>query len=539
MFNGLTENYLYQYFLAEAVLGEFNDAQNLFAVLGKIFCFTDEKISSLFNLTQSEAVMEVNTEEGFKRYKRIKQYNALVGNRSGYTKDEEQLIAIKGNAIVSAVKYGLDAGREATRTQVADVLLGGAENGNVAALRIVGILKCEGILVEKDIVGGVAQLTKAMQWGDLTATLAMFAYSDVDKFQLFKVLNASVKNTPCEYLPKIVADCYGVIAEGCDKEVLLVRKAVNANKLNKDTFDPMYARLIFSRAIGIKDKERIVFSENKESVCEACDLPLHLKYADIIVDEDAIGDVPLNRQDEFNSVICGLYGSDLRALDSFRPICISCDSDYVTERYLSAIERVLPTAHIERVTVGELREYDLQPTPNNVFVRSLNEKMSNVWLLIFKGEISEEVLEAVTAVLKSEKRRKFQLYHPAVCLDLSPVLPICICDGGNARKIKNLVETIAIAPVKAIEKPDALAEVIERKRTDYGIGEVTFTDEVTERLCTIPIESAEKVIDKVLRQNRRVSQTLRIDMDTVKPHLDRATGANNTYGFGGVIDESK
>ena len=539
MFNVLTESFLFQYFLTQALLGEFNDGKNLFRVLGKIFCITDDEISSLFNLTQSGAVSEISTEEGFKRYKRIKQYNALVGNASGYTKDEELLIAIKGNAIVSAVKYGLDAGREATLTQVADKLLSGAENGNIAALRLVGILKCEGMLVEKDIVGGVAQLTKAMRWGDVCATLAMFTYSDVDKFQLFKVLNASVKNTPFEFLPKTVADFYGVIAEGCDEEVSLVRRAINANRLNKDTFDPMYARLIFSEAIGIKDKERIVFSENKETVSEACDLPLHLKYGDISLDEEAIGGVPLNRQDEFEGVITGLYSSDLRTLDAFRPMCLSCDSDYVTERYLSAIERALPTAHIERIVVGELREYDLQPTKNNVFVRGLDERSNNVWLLIFKGEISEGVIEAVTAVLRSEKRRKFQLYHPTVCLDLSSVLPICICDGENAAKLKNLVELIPLASVNSAEKPDAIGEVVERKRTDYSFGKVTLTSEVVERLCAMPVESAEKVLDKVLRQNRRKSLILNIDMDIVKPHLDRAMRANNTYGFGGVDDESK
>ena len=149
------------------------------------------------------------------------------------------------------------------------------------------------------------------------------------------------------------------------------------------------------------------------------------------------------------------------------------------------------------------------------------------------------MIEAVTAVLKGEKRRKFQLYHPTVCLDLSSVLPICICDGENAAKLKNLVELIPLAAVNSAEKPDAIGEVVERKRTDYSFGKVTLTSEVVERLCAMPVESAEKVLDKVLRQNRRKSLILNIDMDIVKPHLDRATRANNTYGFGGVDDESK
>ncbi|MGN0812252.1 MAG: hypothetical protein ACI4MQ_01925 [Candidatus Coproplasma sp.] len=539
MFNCLTETFLFEYFLADAMLGEFYDRERLFTILGEIFCLPQGQTDGLFRLTESEAVGEIKTEEGYKRYKRIKQYNRLVGNEQGYTEDEEQLIAIKGNAIMTAAKYGITAGRESTQTQVVKTLMGGAENGNTLALRITGILKCEGILVAREREGGVNQLIKAMQWGDVTAALAMFAYSDRDKTELLKILNASVRNTPYVFLPQIIAERYGVSAEGCDEEVALIRRAINANKLNKDTYDPMYARIIFSDAIGIKDKKEILFSENREAISETCDLPLRLKYADMAVDERAIAGMFLNRQKEIDGVLCGLYGSDLRSLDSFRPICLCSDSDYVLDRYVEAIERALPSTHIERIAVGELRDFDFEPTKNNVFVRCLNEKKNNAYILVLKGEISEREIELTRALLKSENRRKFRLYQPTVTLDLSSVLPICVCDRENAKKLKNLVEIVELAPLKAAEKPEAIYEVVERKRTDYNIEEVTVAGDVTERLCSLPVETAEKILDKVIRENRRVSAKLHLNMDIVRPYLDKNTGGSNSYGFGGVNDESK
>ncbi|MGN1103980.1 MAG: hypothetical protein ACI4QI_03810, partial [Candidatus Coproplasma sp.] len=503
MFNRLTEIFLNEYFLADAMLGEFYERERLFAVLSRLFCLPEGEEKRLFELTRSEAVCEITTEDGFKRYKRIKQYNQLVGNDCGYTPYEEQLIAIKGNAITIAGKYSLIAARESTSTLVIKTIMDGAENGNVAAMRTLGILKCEGLLVERDICGGVSQLTKAMQWGDVTATLAMFAYSDRDKTQLLKILNASVKNTPYEFLPRIIAQRYGVSEEECDREVLLIRQAINTNRLSKDTFDPMYARLIFSEAIGIKDKERILFSENKETISETCDLPLRLKYGDITVDEDAFTRILSGRDEEKTEVIRALYYSDLRFSDSFRPMCLCSDSEYVLERYVSAIRDALRPAHIERIEVGELRDFDFEPTKNSVFVRGLNENKNNVHLLVFKGEISDAAIELTKVVLKSEKRRKFHLYRPALTLDLSGVLPICICDRENAQKIKNLVEIIELDSVKSSEKPAAIDEIVERICSFYKLDGVTLAGDVTQRLCALPVESAEKVLDKAVRENRR------------------------------------
>lgn len=538
MFDILTETFLYEYFLNDAILGAFYDRKVLFFRLGELFCLSEEEITELFYATESEAIREISSEDDYKRYKRIKQYNELVGNEQGYSETEDNLIAIKGDAIMTVTRYGMKANDESTKTLIVKTLMGGAQSGNITALRILGILQCEGITVEKDNDTGVKYLKKAMQWGDIPAMLGMLKYSGMDKAEVMKMLSSALKNTPYEFLPSIVKDKYGVIGEdGYSEEIFLIKQAVNANKLKYDIYDSMYARLIYSDAIDIKDKEKILFSENKELISEACNLPLRLKFADITVDESAVESITLEREEEQQSVIQGLYNSDIRLSDAYRPICLCSGSEYVLETYISAICKALNGTHIERIEVGELRDFDVEPTKNNVFVRGLNEKENNVYLLVFKGNVSDATIEFTKAVLKSDKRRKFCLNNPAVTLDLSSVLPICVCDKENVKKLKNFVEFIELEPVQADEKPSVIKDILEKKKSVYSIGEITISADVTDKLCSFSAERAEKILDKAIRANRKKGKALDLSMDKVSPYFNKTS--ENDYGFGGIIHESK
>lgn len=539
MFNILTETFLYEYFLNDAILGAFYDREYLFYRLADIFCIPEKEISELFYETESSAVKGVSSEGDFNRYKRIRQYNELIGNEQDYSETENLLIAIKGDAIITATKYGMKATEESTETLVVKSLTGGAQIGNVIALRMLGILQCEGIVVAKDKLGGIGNLKKAVQWGDIPATLVMLKYSETNKAEIFKMLNSAVKDTPYEFMTFIAEDKYGASAdEEFSEEVLLIKQAVSVNKLKQDVYDPMYARLIYSEAIGIKDKEKILFSENKEMLSETCDLPLRLKFADIAVNEAAIEKLPINRENERKSVVQGLYGSDIRALDMFRPICLCSDSEYVLETYISAVCEALKSTNIDRIEVGELREYDFEPTKNNVFIRGLNERKNNAYILVFSGEVSDAAIELTKTVLRSDKRRKFRLHHPAITLDLSSVLPICVCDKENAKKLKNFVELIELAPVQTEEKPSIINDILEKKKWIYAISELTVSNEVVDKLRSLSVETADRIIDKVIRENRRKGKTLELDIDMVKPYFNKRT-SGNAYGFGGEINESK
>lgn len=539
MFDILTETFLYNYFLFSAVLGTVCDKKALFFRLGNVFCLSEEKLTDLFEATLSEALAEIAGENDFKRYKRIKQYNGLVGNKSCFSEAEDALIAVKGNALTVAAQYRLAADREATETLIVKNLMSYAEMGSVIALRVLGFIRCEGLIVTKDEKAGVKNLTKAMRWGDVDSALAMMRYYDSDKREVMKALNASVKDTPYEFLPEIVAESCGVSAdEGCCENVSLIKKAISAARVKPDLYDPSVARVVFADTIDIKDKERIVFSDNEGNVSEACDLPLYLGSDELVVDRSAFGNAPENRESERKAIARWFDNSDLKGTDAFLPLCVCSDSGYLLDYYDARIGGAIKNAHIERIDVAELREFDFEPTKNNVFLRGLQENKNNVLILRLEGNIGEATVELVQAFLKNEKRKKFRLLRPTVSLDLSSVTVICLCDKENGKKFEGLADIVKLAPVKEAEKPDIVRDILDRKRVVYATGEITVADEVMDKLCAMSVEAIAEILDKIVQDNRKRGAALYLSVELTKPYFSKRSNGGRAYGFGGVINEN-
>ena len=542
MFTILVETFLYEYLLYNSILGgKFYDHKKLYSVLSDMFCLTEQEVSPYFNLTESKAIKGISTEDEYKRYKRLKQFNAMVGNEQCYSDMEDALIAIKGDAITTAAQFGMLAESEWTETLTKKTLMGNAEIGNIIALRMCGILECEGLVLRKNVCGGIKHLKKAMQWGDIPACLAMLKYSDMDKITIIKMLNSAVNNTPYEFLSRVAEDRYYISTDNeFSEEILMIKQAFIVNKLKQDTYDSIYARLIYSDIIGIKDKEKALFAENKEIISDTCDLPLRLNYETIEINESAFCDMALNRKNEKDGILQGLDCNDLRINDSYRPLCICSSSDYILRTYESVICNSFKSANIEKIDVSEIGEADAEPTKNNIFVRGLNENKNNVYILHFKGEIGDGAFKFAKSFLKSEKRRKFHLNRPAVALNLSSVLPICVCDKEYAKKLKDLVEIVDLAPIKKEEMIYVVKDVLNKKIKSYSMeGKIKYSDDTLEKLYELPIETTEKVFDKIMRINRKKSETLDLNMNLIKPYLNKKTSDNNVYGFGGTIDGNK
>ncbi|MBR4770014.1 MAG: hypothetical protein IK090_03690 [Clostridia bacterium] len=539
MFDRLTETFLTEFFLFDAVLGENYERRRLFSVLGDFFCIPPEMLDGLFEMTEREVVRDVTSADAYNRFRRVVQYNRLVGNEPCCDATENLLITMKGSAIQTAERYELIADRRPTGTLIAGTLTECAQTGNVSALRILGTLQCEGILTEKDVSLGMKNLTKAMRWGDITATLAVLGYSEKDRPETVKILNASVGDTPFKFFLPLAEKKYGVSANGeANEEVLLLRRAIAAKRLKRDVYDPMYARLLFSDLICRKEKERIVFSESREPASETCDLPLYLPAGDIPIDDTAFQNMAIQRDAEREKILQVLRNEDLRTCDSFRPLCLCSESDVVLDLYESALCDALKAANIERIEVGELKEMDVEATKNNVFVRGLSEQKPNVYLLVFKGDVSDAAANYVKMVLRSDERRKYRLKSPGVTMNLSSVLPVCICDKKNAKKIREYVDIVSLAPVKDEEKEAIIRTIVQQKKAAYSIKEITLTDDAAQRLCALPVESAENVLDRAIREHRVKGKTLEINADLIR-QIDVLEDWKTVFGFGGAINENR
>lgn len=532
MYSNIIEMFLYEYFSFDVILGDFCNRKELFFALSELFWLQKKETESLFEGCESQSVKDINSVNEYYRFKRIQQYNLYVGRDSLYPEKQEKLIAIKGMAIVD-VKNSLKTNEKSTKMTVVKTLMSNAEKGSVLALKILGIMQCAGIVLSKDKENGIKNLKKAMRWGQVTATLAMLKYSDVDKVKILKILHSAVKSTPYEFLQDLAESRCKVSCNGeYSQEILLLKKVINASQVNKDIYNPIYERTIFSEVLDIKDREQIVFSRELLSVAK--DLPLCLQFNDISIDGSCVEKFSIAREDEMGEIINCLSNNDLRTIDTYRPICISSNSDYVLKSYISIIPQILVNTHVEVIDVAELSEADFELTKDNVFIRGLKENTNNVYILVFKGDVSNDTIELVQNILRSDKRSKFRLKLPPIGIDLSSVLPICICDRDNARRLGNYVKQIEILPIQGNEKKSVIDDLLNKKSQVYSLCNVTVTKELMEKLCELPIENSESILDKVICENRKKGKVLELDIDIVKPYIQKIIKSKNSYGFGGA-----
>ena len=541
MLHIISETFLQQYFLYCAILGKYCNRLMLFNEVADLFFISDEEREYLFALSEDEPVRDIVTYGDAMRYSRVRQYCEF----SEYTliyDDAQEMVSIKSKAIMLAVNNNLYADANATQSQIYKSLLDGALAGNIVAMRLLGTLQCKGVFVEKQPEIGLKNLTRAGQWGDMVSllTVARYLLLQDDRNVLEECLNrlaAVVAYTKYEHLLNMLQQNYEITATKQSGEILLLKKAFAANRVKADVYNPLCARLIFSSAIDIKDKEKILFSDNKGLLSEVCDLPLKLAYGNLSLDVAALDKSPLKREKEQSKLKTELLNSDLRQHDGYRPLCLVSDDDYALETYVHAIESMLQAEdHFERIDVADLKQYDFEPTSNNVFVRSCNDAQNNIFLLTLKGDIDNATLQHIKSFLSSAKRRRFRLNSPRVTLDFSPILPICISDEANATRLGDAVECLYIAGISAEEKKSLVNEMLASKSKLYLTKTVSAEQEVMSMLCNGSPSSVERVLDKLFSENRFNSNFTAITAELIKPYEKVLSNhAQKAFGFGGYV----
>lgn len=533
MLSATIELFMSEYFLIKAVLGKYlEDSEGLFRALGKIFLIPDGEIDKLYRLSENKTAKAITTNKEFMQHQRMQKYSQLIGSKKTANAEWEETARIKGNAILIAQSHNLILDADASRNVVYTCLSSAATCGIVSAIRIMGILQCEGIFLGKNEKVGIKTLSKAASWNDSVSTLALLHYcKETREFNMAR-LRQEVSNTPFEELYKTASKEYGEAdAEEID-EVKLLDKSFNSSVLKRETYDPKYARILNSSTLYIKDKEKAVFTLNKEQLCAISDLPLKLSRESMLaVDASGVQNVPIKREPEISIITRALKNCDLRGLSSYRPICLCCDSKYILNMYARAMKKKNPDTHFERIYVAELGEYDLEPTSNNIFVRSIDEDRDNRLLLFFYGDISEKKIEAVKSFLQSARRAKFHLNSPSVTLNLSAVLPICFCDEQNAKWLKPLCDEIQLSEVSDEEMPIAIKDIIASKQKLYGVGAIGFEGEVSDVFNGYDIDTAERLIDAAVRAHREHGAIITLSREILQSYAGDSD--QPTIGFGG------
>ena len=152
MINTITELMLSEYFLISAVLGKFLDkGKELFNLLANMFFIDCSEAEKIYGTTENKEVRGISNVGDYMRRLRIMKYSELIGFDRGGEDSTEDIIRIKGNALLLAKDKHMIAEGEVSKNTVYDILSAATNNGQVSALRITGILQHVGIFFEKNV----------------------------------------------------------------------------------------------------------------------------------------------------------------------------------------------------------------------------------------------------------------------------------------------------------------------------------------------------------------------------------------------------
>lgn len=535
--NFLTEMLLSEYFSCVTILlNQTFDREEVLRRLEDIFMISEEESVNIRSSLSLPAVVEIETEQDYFRYLRIKKYLYPGESQKGRADFEDEVIEIKGNTISALTAIEGLTGMGRTETETGKVLLDHAAAGNVHALRTVGFLLCEGIFLDRDMELGIKYLKRAASWNDVRALIMLMFYDFSSLKRNMNLLRYALNNMSKEKCFVDVERRYGSLVREDYREAVLLEKLFRLGILKRDSYASSYARILFSSAISYKDKEKLLFSSSKEFVAEIGDLPLKLspdnmcRYDISMLDEN----MPVKREAELNAVRQSIVNSDMRTSAAYLPLCLSSDSQVMLRMYADAIEKSVSDAHVVRIDISELGAYDFEPNKNNIFVRSCEDDKENIYFLFFKGEISEKKLELLKTFLKSSNRKAFRLNAPGVSLDLSPVLPICFCDSMNESELRPYCNIVSIGRVLNDEKPAVIKSVLRAKEKEYGIPEISVSEKIKKELCSMTIDEAERCLDEIVRERRRKGEKL-----VIKEGVVYKKRIVSRFGFGGDINADK
>lgn len=538
MVNSVTELFLTNYFYIVTLVGNFlGGGRKLFYRLAKMFFMPNLDVEKLYNIVNSRELNEIDTLNKFNQRNRLLKYYELLGKGSPLSPEYEEVIRIKGNVLASLKGTPLEVSKNVPRQVVYNTLITAANAGSVNALFACGLLQCEGIFFDKNPKAGLKKLNNAADWLDIVSLLALIEYDEGNRSYNLARLDIAAYNTPYESLIQAVTSNYDIpqYFGNLSASVLLI-KAFAADTLKREQHDAKVSRILNSRVLSFGDKERLIYTANKELFSTVGNLPLKLGKNGADITNDFKIRLPYNRsneKDEIEEWISRFPGGGT----GIRPLCIVCESEYMQGLYANAFTDALSGAHIARIDIAALTGYDLEPSPGNVFVRNIDEDKFNVFMLSARGELNEQALSVVINFARGSARRQFHISTLGVALDLSGLMIICFCDKRNAVAFKQHFQIMELKELSAEERKESIDKIINARAKAYGLASAMICDEAYLSMRDCSIDQAEKALDAAIRLNSANHKDISITVDMVAPHLKN--NHKNAIGFGGDTNNAK
>lgn len=543
----IKEMFLAEYFRHLAVLGTFCD-KTVFNQLAKVFLLPQQDAEALWVEAGQETVVDVVTVEDANQYKRVLQFGTLNNLALPVSKENNDIISIKSNAIAEMFNMGMCAERNSTVSQVLQCLHTHALQGYTSAMYIWGLMQCEGhatLCAEKCFEKGIGNIEKAAHWGYIPAILTMLYFLNnkdqypANQMELSskyyqKLLCTFVANSPYRELLSIL----NIKSSENIPNAQLLLELFAQKKIKSEIFDKSIAKVVYGDTIDVVTKEKLLSDADTKVLYEIAALPMHLLHGICETDAHIFTTLPFaDRKAERNDLLGEIGRQGDFFFEQRKPLCICCQDRYVLDAYKRCFERMetdeLKQQHVATIDVGELSYDDLQSTAGNVFVTNCKNNARNLYLLILRGNISAEKISAVKNFLQNNKRAKFKLSQPSVTLDLSPIVPLCFCDKQNADKLSGVVYTEMIAPLSVEERQRALKQRIQEIHNRHEKVLLCVNESDINLLSRYPLDIALVALDKLYQKCLRGVSTNEENISLYIEEAEKSNNENRGYGFGG------
>ncbi len=547
MNNSVKELFLMEYFKQVAVLGAFCN-RAAFDLLAGAFLLSQEDTETLWKAVGQEPVVDVVTLEDANRYKRVLQLCAINGISLPVSKENDNIISIKSNAIAEMSEINMCAERNATVSKVLQNIHTHALQGYTSAMYIWGTIQCDGndaLCEEKCFEKGAFNIEKAAHWGYVPAILTLLHYlNNKDKYPVCyikhsakyyrKLLGAFVANSPYRELLSVL----NIKPSECFSNARLLLELFAQRKATTEIFDQSIAKVVYGDTISATAKERLLLDADAKAISEMASLPMHLLRGICQVDEHVFSLLPFVNRDAEQD---GLRREINRMGDFFfeqrKPFCLCCQDWFVLDIYKQGFASMETDSskpqHVVTIDVGELSDADLQPNDGNVFVTNCKNDARNLYLLVLWGNISPGKIDAVKNFLQSSKRAKFKLNQPSVTLDLSSIVPMCFCDKQNADKLAGVVNIGMAAPLSTEERQYILKQRIQDVHRRCEAVPSCVTDSDVDLLSRYQLDIALMALDKMYQENSNGDAANLRDISFYIAEAEKSHKGHRGYGFGG------
>ncbi len=530
------EKFLLDYFTYAAVVGKFCDKAELFDLMVQIHHIPQVRKAELYTLVTSSEVCDIATLGEYKLQCRLRKYAQLRGIDLAKDGATEDILKIKGRALYIVNECDLGNIANDTKASVYDKIVQKANAGKVTALRLYGVLQCRGLFLAQNSHNGVKNLTRAARWNSEEALLALLYFDATNADKYGSMLYTLTSDTPYGETALNILHEIGIGQPQKSAECVLLTKVFGRGHISPNVYIANYANLLYSPIVSFADKKRFLLSDNADALASCANLPLNFSKNKLAYFPSAIAHLPLSRVDEQNVILQNAVNGDICHLRTFKPLCLCSDSVYMRNYYAKAIEGLYKDANVVTLQVADMEAHDLEPTAHNVFVRSCADDKANVFLLFFVGEIGESQFKEACDFLQSAKRARMRLMQPDIQIDLSDVLPVCLCDKANAQAVSQYCNQVQIMLPDKRERTILINELIVEKKQQYGLNGLVLGQEIVDKLNSVSVDEAEYALDLAIAANRHGEKTLTLTSENSGKYMKKRD-ISRGFGYGGCGDD--